>query len=481
MNVSVIEQLKQLEKLARPLEPGETERAFLLNQVGAYANQFINRIDTAPAYTASENGRLPDSFHINENGAAIEELLPLLHTHVNTPGVAPTSDRFLGYIPGGALYHSALGDFLADLSNKYAGYYFPSPGAVQLENMLLDWMAGIVGYPDGALGSLTSGGSLAHLTAVVTAREARGIAGERIGTAVVYLTAQTHHSVNKALRIAGLNQCVRRFIPVDDHYRLETAALLQAIVADKQMGLNPWLVIGTAGTTNTGAIDPLPEIAQIAQAHGLWLHVDGAYGAFFALCDEGRQKLAGMEQSDSIIMDPHKTLFLPYGTGTVLVKDGRNLFNAFAADAAYMQDGAENDVISPADLSPELTRHFRGLRMWLPLKLVGAAPFRAALAEKLLLARYFYERLQEIDGFEVGPPPDLAVVTYRYVPERGDANEFNERLMQALLADGRIFISSTRLGDKFVLRTAVGVYRTHLDAVEQALAVLAETARKLED
>ncbi|NKQ37198.1 MAG: aminotransferase class V-fold PLP-dependent enzyme, partial [Chloroflexi bacterium] len=258
------------------------------------------------------------------------------------------------------------------------------------------------------------------------------------------------------------------------------AALLQAIVADKQMGPNPWLVIGTAGTTNTGAVDPLPEMAQIAQAHDLWLHVDGAYGAFFALCDEGRQKLAGMAQSDSIIMDPHKTLFLPYGTGTVLVKDGRNLYNAFAADAAYMQDGAENDVISPADLSPELTRHFRGLRMWLPLKLVDAAPFRAALAEKLILARYFYERLQEIDGFEVGPPPDLAVVTYRYVPQRGDANKFNERLMQALLADGRIFISSTRLGDKFVLRTAVGVYRTHLDAVEQALTVLEETARKLE-
>lgn len=481
MDIRITEQLKQLEKLSRPLEPGEAERSFLLNQVSVYANQFINRISTAPAYTASENGRLPDSFYINENGAALEKLLPLLQKYVDTPGVAPTSDRFLGYIPGGALYHAALGDFLADLSNKYAGYYFPSPGAVQLENMLLDWMAGIVGYPDGALGSLTSGGSLAHLTAVVAAREARGIAGDRISTAVVYLTAQTHHSVNKALRIAGLNQCVRRFIPVDDHYRLETAALLQAIVADKQMGLNPWLVIGTAGTTNTGAVDPLPEIAQIAQAYGLWLHVDGAYGAFFALCDEGRQKLAGMEQSDSIIMDPHKTLFLPYGTGAVLVKDGRNLYNAFAADAAYMQDGAENDVISPADLSPELTRHFRGLRLWLPLKLVGAAPFRAALAEKLFLAQYFYERLQEIDGFEVGPPPDLAVVTYRYVPRRGDANEFNERLMQALLADGRIFISSTRLGDKFVLRTAVGVYRTHLDSVEQALAVLEETARKLEE
>ncbi|HFQ93618.1 MAG TPA: amino acid decarboxylase, partial [Anaerolineae bacterium] len=161
MNAHRMEQLKQLESLARLLEPGETERAFLLDQVGAYANQFINQINAAPAYTASENGRLPDSFHINETGAAIEELLPLLQTHVDTPGVAPTSDRFLGYIPGGALYHSALGDFLADISNKYAGYYFPSPGAVQLENMLLDWMAGIVGYPDTALGSLTSGGSLA--------------------------------------------------------------------------------------------------------------------------------------------------------------------------------------------------------------------------------------------------------------------------------------------------------------------------------
>lgn len=479
MTAHIINQLKELEKEARPLEPDEAERTFLLHQVNKHANQFINQITAAPAYAPSENGRLPDSFHIDEKGTAIEELLPLLKTHVDAPGVAPTSDRFLGYIPGGGLYHAALGDYLAAISNKYAGYYFPSPGAVQLENLLLDWMAGIVGYPDSALGTLTSGGSLAHLTAVVAARDAHEITGDRISTAVIYLTGQTHHSVEKALHIAGLDQCVRRIIPVDDHYRLETAALLQAIVADQQMGLNPWLVIGTAGTTNTGAVDPLPEIAQIAQAHGLWLHVDGAYGAFFALCDEGRQKLAGMEQSDSIIMDPHKTLFLPYGTGTVLVKDGRHLFNAFAADAAYMQDGADNDKISPADLSPELTRHFRGLRLWLPLKLVGAAPFRAALAEKLLLARYFYEKIQEIDGFEVGPPPDLAVVTYRYVPQRGNANEFNERLMQALLADGRIFVTSTMLGNKFVLRASIGVYRTHRDAVDEALAVLAETARKV--
>ena len=477
----MIAQLKRLEIIARALEPDEAERLRLLEQAGAYANQFINRIPAAPAYVTPENGRLPDSFHITESGAPLEELLPLLQKYVDTPGIAPTSGRFLGYIPGGGLYHAALGDFLADVGNKYAGYYFASPGATQLEHLLLEWMAGIVGYPDSALGTLTSGGSLAHLTAVVAARDAREIVGDRIGAAVVYLTAQAHHSVEKALRIAGLGQCARRLIPVDDHYRLDAAALRQAILADKQRGLNPWLVVATAGTTNTGAIDPLPEIAQIAQAHDLWLHVDGAYGAFFALCDEGRQKLAGMEQSDSIIMDPHKTLFLPYGTGAVLVRDGRHLFHAFTAGAAYMQDGAAYGDISPADLSPELTRHFRGLRLWLPLKLAGAAPFRAALAEKLLLARYFYEKIQEIDGFDVGPPPDLAVVTYRYVPKRGNANEFNEKLIQALLADGRIFISSTRLGNKVVLRAAIGVYRTHLDDVDEALATLEETARKLEE
>jgi glutamate/tyrosine decarboxylase-like PLP-dependent enzyme len=254
--------------------------------------------------------------------------------------------------------------------------------------------------------------------------------------------------------------------------------LEQAIIQDKQAGLRPWLVIASAGTTNVGAVDPLTAVGDIARQHNLWYHIDGAYGAFFVLCEEGRKVLAGMDKSDSIIMDPHKGLFLPYGTGAVLVKNRQHLYQAHHASADYMQDTLDMaEELAPSDLSPELTKHFRGLRLWLPLKLFGVAPFRAALAEKIELARYFYHKIQEIDGFEVGPYPDLSVVTYRYVPPRGSANAFNQRLIQEVVRDGRLFISSTQLNGNFVLRLAVLNFRTHIETIDLALEILAEKAR----
>jgi glutamate/tyrosine decarboxylase-like PLP-dependent enzyme len=179
-------------------------------------------------------------------------------------------------------------------------------------------------------------------------------------------------------------------------------------------------------------------------------------------------------------MDPHKTLFLPYGTGAVLVKDRQKLFASHNADADYMQDILDEvGELSPADLSPELTKHFRGLRLWLPLKVLGIAPFRAAQSEKIQLARYFFEQIQKIDGFEVGPYPDLSVVTYRYLPKRGNANDFNQRLTQAIQSDGRVFISSTRVDGKFVLRAAILCFRTHLDDIDETLEVLSRKAKEL--
>jgi len=292
---------------------------------------------------------------------------------------------------------------------------------------------------------------------------------------VIYLSQQVHHSVDKALRIAGLRECPVRYIPLDERFRMRAPALQQAIEQDHRAGLNPWLVIASAGTTDTGAIDPLLEIGAIATQHGLWFDLDAAYGAFFALCDEGRELLRGMETSDSIVMDPHKGLFLPYGAGAVLVKSQQQLLDAHYYMPNYLQDTlSSRDELSPADLSPELTKHFRGLRLWLPLMLVGVRPFRAAVAEKLYLARYFYETVKELPGFEVGPYPDLSVVTYRYVPEQGDADEFNRKLVHEIHKDGRVFISSTVLDGTFTLRLAVLAFRTHRETIDMTLKVLQE-------
>jgi len=476
----MINEIKQLEAAARLLEPDFVQREQLLEQVIAYSQTYLEGISDAPANYPFEDGRGLHDSPIAEEGLEIGEALGLLNKHVDTSGIGTTSGRFLGYIPGGALFPSALGDYLAAVANRYAGFFFASPGAVRLENMLISWMAGVVGYSGKAAGNLTSGGSIANLIAIVTARDTCGITGDRLARSVVYLTEHVHHSIDKALHVAGLSGCVKRKVPVDKRYRMDAEALSNAIETDRTAGLNPWLVVASAGTTNTGSVDPLAAIAAIAAEYELWFHCDAAYGGFFNLCPEGKANLGGLEKADSIVMDPHKTLFLPYGTGALLVKNGAKLYASQNWDAAYMQDAPDNmEELSPAELSPELTKHFRGLRLWLPLKLFGLAPFRAALSEKIQLARYFHENIQLIDGFEVGPYPDLSVVTYRYLPGRGDVDAFNERLIKKIQQDGRIFISSTRIDGKFVLRMAISSFRTHLSDIDEALGVLERSAKQL--
>jgi len=477
----MLNKIKELEKLARPLEPLRAERDLLFNKIKEYTDNFLSEIYECPAYVVTEHKGigLYDS-PISETPIDIDEALKLIEYNVDRPGLNPASGGHLGYIPGGGIPHSAYGDFLAAITNRYSGVFFAGPGAVRMENMLLDWMAEIIGFPTDSVGNLTSGGSVANLIGIVTARDAHNLKAKDFEKSVIYLSQQVHHSVDKAIRIGGLKECVIRYVPLDEKYRMQAEAFEQTILQDKQAGLNPWLVIASAGTTDTGAVDPLKEIGEIAEAQDLWFHIDGAYGAFFILCDEAQKILMGMATSDSIIMDPHKGLFLPYGSGALLVKDRQKLLDTHYYMPNYLQDTLNSrDELSPADLSPELTKHFRGLRLWLPLKLLGLAPFRACLEEKIWLARYFYEKVQEI-GFEVGPYPDLSVVIYRYTPKHGDVNEFNQKLVQEIHKDGRVFISSTIIDGNITLRLAVLAFRTHLNTIDLTLKILKEKVKFLE-
>ncbi len=480
-----IRRIRELEEVSRRLEPDAAERARMRDAVVDYSEDFLRHLDELEAFQTDRSAveQLRET-RIREEGREIDELLSVLRRAVDTPGLNPASGGHLAYIPGGGLYPSALGDYLAAVTNRYAGIQFTGPGAVEMENMLLDWMAALVGYPEGAGGNLTSGGSIANLVAVVTAREDRELDPESYRDVVVYVSEQTHHCVDKALRIAGLGESVKRIVPVDDRYRMDPGALEEAVERDRRSGLRPWMVVGSAGTTDVGAVDPLEEIGDVAERCGLWFHVDAAYGGFFALCDSCRELLSGMARSDSLVLDPHKGLFLPYGTGAVLVKDRSALHRAHRYRADYMQDVLEAEagrVESPAELSPELTKHFRGLRLWLPLLLYGVEPFRAALEEKRLLARRFWERGRE-RGFEVGPEPELSVAAVRWLPESGaDPDDFNEALVDAVREDGRVFLSSTRLDGHFVIRMAALAFRTHVDTVDLALEILSEKARELEE
>lgn len=469
MSSGLTGRILQLEKASAVLEPGSAQRANDNTGVQQYANSFLERLNTAGTFIS--NGFDDDTLSNTDFSTAtvLPDIMQLLEQHMEHPGINTAHGGHLGYIPGGGLYAAALGDYLADVTNKYAGVFYASPGAVRIENALVEWTGKLVGYEHGFGGNITSGGSIANLVAITTARDAKKIKAKDFHRVVIYTTSQAHHCIDKAIIIAGLRECIVRDVAMDVQYRMSVQALEQQVMADKEAGLLPFMVIGNAGSTDVGAIDPLRLISEVAQRHDLWMHVDGAYGGYFLLLDEYRKKFDGIQLADSVVLDPHKGMFLPYGTGIVVVKQIHHLQNAFAYEANYMQDttGAA-DVISPADVSPELSKHFRGMRMWLPLKMYGEQPFKDCLREKLLLTQYFKEQITAL-GFEIICEPELSVLAYRYVPGQGDANSFNKRLLELMHEDGGIFISSTMLNGMFVLRFACLSFRTHLWHVDKLL------------
>jgi glutamate/tyrosine decarboxylase-like PLP-dependent enzyme len=470
----MIEQLRadieRLREAAAPLEPDSASRRKLGSQALDHALSFLDEVEEAPSLQAASDvftQQLHPEF--TDAGRDAASVLDYVGACIERPGITTTSPRFMGYIPGGGLFHSALGDMLAAASNKYSGFAPAAPGAVRIENACTAWLASVIGYPFEAAGTLTSGGSVANLTAIVAAREARD---EQSGGAV-YLTRFAHHCIDKALNIAGRGRSPRRIIPTDDSYRMSADALEKALEEDRRNGIRPWLVVASAGTVDTGAVDPLPEIADLCRRYG-------AYGGLFALCEAGRVLVKGIEQADSVALDPHKTLFLPYGTGAAIVRNGQQLLDAFSASAEYIRPFSETEVgPSPADLSPELTRHFRALRLWLPLQIAGIDAFRAAQSEKLALARYVHARLSEIEGMDPGPEPQLSVAAFRYLPKSGDVDDFNERLIRHIQQEGRVMLSGTRIDGRFYLRCAILCFRTHLEHVDEAIDTIVRGVRAL--
>jgi aromatic-L-amino-acid decarboxylase len=475
--------LAELEAESRRLDPDAAERSALLDAVDALAQRYFESLPTSPAFTDTPGrgaGLLDLPF--GEDGAARDDVLQRLERDVLAPGAHTASPAHLAYIPGGALYHAALGDYIAAVSNKYSGLFFTGPGPVRMENMVIRWVADLIGYPANAGGNIASGGSLATLAAIVAARDAHALRGADYAAACVYISAQTHHAVEKALRIAGMAEAQVRAIRTDELHRMRPDSLEDAIRSDRAHGLRPWLIVATAGSTDTGAVDPLAAIADIAARERCWLHVDAAYGGFFLLTAHGRRLMAGIDRADSVVLDPHKSMFMPWGSGIVVVRDVERLALPHHGHGAYLADViAEPGEVSPADVSAELTRPFRALRMWLPLQLLGVRPFRAALEEKLLLAQYFHREIERA-GFETGPAPQLSVVTYRSAPAGADAEQtdaINRAIAEESRRDGRVFVSSTVLEGRVMLRMAALQFRTHRDTIDLAVNVLRDAAHRV--
>jgi len=379
---------------------------------------------------------------------------------------------YLGFVPGGGLFASAVADLVGDAVNRYTGVFAAAPALVQLEANVLRWFAAVVGYPEGARGLLTSGGSLAAFTAIVTARRERLPDDFLAGS--LYVSDQTHHSIVKAAVLAGFPAGNVRQVPTGPDFRIRMDALAAAVADDRRGGLTPFLVVANAGTVNTGAIDPLPELARFAREEGLWLHADGAYGAFFHMTERGRAALAGLSEADSIVLDPHKGLFLPYGNGALLVRDGQSLRRAHTFGAHYLPELQSDPELVDFHLhGPELSKPYRGLRVWLPMKLYGLDAFRRALDEKLDLARWAAEEVRTIEHVTMVAEPALSLFAFRLEPPgigEAERNRMNREVLARVNARQRVFLTGTVLpGERFVLRLCVLSVRTHRERVEMAL------------
>lgn len=371
----------------------------------------------------------------------------------------------MAYIPNGGLFTGALGAFLAAGINRYTGVTGAAPGFAHLESIVLRWLEELFELPEhDAGGVLLSGGSMANFTALVAARTAR--LPEDFLTGTIYVTSHVHHSITKAARLAGFPADRVRVVSVDGDLRMDTDDLVARVTADRKAGMSPFLVVGSAGTTDSGTVDPLGDLATVSHEQGLWFHVDAAYGGFFQLTERGRKRLVGIGTADSITLDPHKGLSIPFGVGALLVRDRAALLDANEGKGAYLQDQS-GDTTDFSSLGPELTRPFRGMHVWLPLQLHGVAAFRAELDEVLDLAAHAYERLKDAGWVERVWRPDLSIVAFQCHDD-----EAGRRALDAANASGRVWLSSTTVDDRYTLRLALLNRRTTLGHVDDAIDLL---------
>jgi aromatic-L-amino-acid decarboxylase len=435
-----------------------------LARVGEQASPGNVEPDAARAFCRSMRERAPDD---------PTDLAPILDRYFAEwlpRSLATNAPGYMAYVPGGGIFPAALADLLSNTTNRFTGAWFASPALVQLEANVLDWFREWMAFPQGAGGVFTTGGSTATFNAIACAREK--LLGPDIRDGVVYTSTQAHHSVRKSARLAGIAADRVRLLPVDDGFRLRVAALSTAVEADRAAGLVPFLVVSSAGTTNTGAVDPLSAVADVCARENLWHHVDGAYGAFFHVCPELRPLLDGLSRADSLTLDPHKGLFLPYGTGALLVRDARDLRRLHAASADYMPDAESVEIYDPAAHGPDLSRGFPGLRVWLTVQLFGVARIRAAIAEKRALAVEACDRLARIPGISIVARPELSLFAFR----AHDDDQATRKLVRDVNAHGRVLLSGCTIDGRGLARVCVLSFRTRRAQIDELVEDVAQSA-----
>ena len=461
--------------------------------VGNEIAKHLDSLPDQPAFATENYSEALEKFDlgIDEKKFRLEELTEYLFQQAIPCSFNTASPGYLAYIPGGGLPQSAISDLIASATNRYMGVWAAAPCLATIGQNVIRWMCDLFELGRNAGGILTTGGSLANWTAMVTARNK--LLGEEFLDGVLYCSDQSHHCIEKAARLCGIRPSNIRKVKSDTEFRIDTNQLVSEIEKDKADGLRPFFVVGNAGTTNSGAVDQLPELSKICQDFGTWFHVDAAYGGFFAMTERGKRVLSGIEFADSVVVDPHKGLFLPYGTGALLVRDVKDLRDTHRVDADYLPDYQDDQNRTDFhEISPELSRDFRGLRIWLPLKIHGTEVFRENLEEKLRLTDWIYDQLNDWNGesteIECLTSPCLSIVTFRakfeVADDRGDDSSIQDRLNQELLgrinAKKRVYLTSTLLNGRFVIRICVLSFRTHRKNLEHCWEDICQAVGEME-
>jgi aromatic-L-amino-acid/L-tryptophan decarboxylase len=417
-------------------------------------------------------------------GTDFETLLATLRDNVFPHAAREPHPGFIAYVPSCPTFPAVLGDWLATGFNFFAGVWPVAAGPNELELIVLEWFRQWLSMPHGTGGLLTSGGSGANLTAMIAARH-RVTGGDAsvIAKLTVYASDQTHSSVTRAAWLAGVPRENVRLLPSDEAYRVRLDALVDAVARDRAKRLVPLMIVANAGTTNTGSVDPMHEIADLCERENVWMHVDAAYGGFAVLTDVGRRALGGIERADSVTLDPHKWLFVPFECGCLLVRDPGRLKAAFQIFPEYLADAhTGHETVNFADYGEQLTRYSRAIKVWMSVRYFGTDAIRDAIERGMMLARRLEERVRATPGLEIVSPARFGVVCFRARPGHIDGaglDALNERVLARVVGDGRYFISSTRLRGAFALRACILGFRTAEEDIDGLVSAVAEAASQL--
>jgi glutamate/tyrosine decarboxylase-like PLP-dependent enzyme len=416
-----------------------------------------------------------------EEPEGVSQIFPPLKEQLFSNMLHVDHPRFFAFVPGPNNFVSVMADALAAGFNTFTGTWFAGSGPAQVELIVIDWLRQICGLPEGSGGLFVSGGSMANLTGLAAGRHDK--LGDDLTDAVAYIGEQCHSSVARALRVLGVAKDNIRAIPSAANFRMSVDALNEAIKVDRESGQRPFCVVANAGTTNTGAVDPLPEISEVCKREDLWFHVDGAYGAPAILTDKGAELLAGLELADSLSLDPHKWLFQSFETGCVLVRDRAKLLRMFQVMPEYLRDTeGVSDEVNFGNYGVQLTRSFRALKLWLSIRAFGLASFRRAIERGMEIAEIAERELAATDGWKIVTPAQLAVVTFRFSPpglSTQAVDGLQGRIVEAMLADGYALATSTVLAGRPVLRFCTINPRTSDEEIRETVRLMTEMGRGL--